>query len=239
MTPRLLLVEDEPSLVRGLADSFRDEGYDVRFVERGDEASSAIREFRPDVLVLDILLPGRSGLDVLRELRASDTSLPVLMLTAKSDVVDRVVGLELGADDYLTKPFAERELLARVRALLRRRNRMTEELDSLDGLDSLILEGIRFDFRSLTATGPDGPLELTTHDILVLKVLAERRGEVVPRIDIVEEVCGLDSDAVLRTVDNHIVALRRAIGEDPRRPRWLLTVRGEGYRLAPSDADSC
>ncbi len=239
MIPRLLLVEDEPSLVRGLADSFRDEGYDVRFVERGDEASSAIREFHPDVLVLDILLPGRSGLDVLRELRASDTSLPVLMLTAKSDVVDRVVGLELGADDYLSKPFAERELLARVRALLRRRNRMSEELDSLDGLDSVILEGIRFDFRSLTATGPDGPVELTTHDILVLKVLAQRRGEVVARIDIVEEVCGLDSDAVLRTVDNHIVALRRAIGEDPRRPRWLLTVRGEGYRLAPSDGDSC
>ncbi len=205
MIPRLLLVEDEPSLVRGLADSFRDEGYDVRFVERGDEAASAIREFHPDVLVLDILLPGRSGLDVLRELRASDTSLPVLMLTAKSDVVDRVVGLELGADDYLTKPFAERELLARVRALLRRRNRMTGELD---GPDSLILEGIRFDFRSLTATGPDGPLELTTHDILVLKVLAQRRGEVVARIDVVEEVCGLDSDAVLRTVDNHIVALR-------------------------------
>ena len=156
------------------------------------------------------------------------------MLTAKSDVVDRVVGLELGADDYLSKPFAERELLARVRALLRRRNRMSEELDSLD---SVILEGIRFDFRSLTATGPDGPVELTTHDILVLRVLAQRRGEVVARIDVVEEVCGLDSDAVLRTVDNHIVALRRAIGEDPRRPRWLLTVRGEGYRLAPSDGD--
>ena len=231
MTPRLLLVEDEPSLVRGLADSFRDEGYDVRFVERGDEASSAIREFRPDVLVLDILLPGRSGLDVLRELRVADTSLRVLMLTTKSDVVDRVVGLELGADDYLTKPFAERELLARVRALLRRRNRVAE----LDGPDSISLERIRFDFRSLTATGPDGPLELTTHDILVLKVLAQRRGEVVARIDVVEEVCGLDSDALLRTVDNHIVALRRAIGEDPRRPRWLLTVRGEGYRLAPSE----
>ena len=231
MTPRLLLVEDEPSLVRGLADSFRDEGYDVRFVERGDEASSAIREFRPGVLVLDILLPGRSGLDVLRELRVADTSLRVLMLTAKSDVVDRVVGLELGADDYLTKPFAERELLARVRALLRRRNRVAE----LDGPDSISLERIRFDFRSLTATGPDGPLELTTHDILVLKVLAQRRGEVVARIDVVEEVCGLDSDALLRTVDNHIVALRRAIGEDPRRPRWLLTVRGEGYRLAPSE----
>ena len=231
MTPRLLLVEDEPSLVRGLADSFRDEGYDVRFVERGDEASSAIREFRPDVLVLDILLPGRSGLDVLRELRVADTSLRVLMLTTKSDVVDRVVGLELGADDYLTKPFAERELLARVRALLRRRNRVAE----LDGPDSISLERIRFDFRSLTATGPDGPLELATHDILVLKVLAQRRGEVVARIDVVEEVCGLDSDALLRTVDNHIVALRRAIGEDPRRPRWLLTVRGEGYRLAPSE----
>jgi DNA-binding response OmpR family regulator len=227
--PVLLLVEDEPALARGLADSFRDEGLDVQVVMRGDQALAAIREHRPQLVVLDILLPGRSGLDVLRDLRAAGHRVPVLMLTAKGDIVDRVVGLELGADDYLPKPFAERELLARVRALLRRAETQPT------ACSVITIGGVRFDFGALTATGPQGHLDLTPHDILVLKVLAERRGEVVPRIEIIEEVCGLDSDATLRTIDNHVVALRRAIRDDPRRPRWLKTVKGEGYRLARED----
>jgi len=227
MKPALLLVEDDPALARGLADNFRDEGYDVHHVTRGDEAVAAAREHRPQVVVLDVLLPGRSGLEVLKDLRSAGNRVPVLMLTAKGDVVDRVVGLEMGADDYLPKPFAVRELLARVRALLRR-----AEAQPRTG-HTITIRGISFDFRSLTATGRRGRLDLTPHDILVLKVLAERRGEVVPRIDIIEEVCGLDSEATLRTVDNHVVALRRAMGDDPRRPRWLQTVKGSGYRLAP------
>jgi DNA-binding response OmpR family regulator len=233
MRQRLLLVEDEPTLARGLLDSFRDEGFEAHLVARGDQAVSAVRELRPDALVLDVLLPGRSGLDVLRDLRAAGDSVPVLMLTAKGDVVDRVVGLELGADDYLAKPFAVRELLARVRALLRRATtspRMREP-------DAVTCGAVRFDFRAMTAAGPAGLLDLTPHDILVLKVLATRRGEVVARADIVEEVCGLESEATLRKIDNHIVALRRAMGDDPRRPRWIQTVRGEGYRLARPDCD--
>ena len=222
---RLLLVEDEPALARGLADNFRDEGYEVRVEARGDQALAAVRDARPDLVVLDIMLPGRSGLDVLRDLRSAGDRVPVLMLTAKSDVVDRVVGLELGADDYLPKPFAVRELLARVRALLRR-------AAPRQAPDELTLGDVRFDFRALTATGGQAA-ELTTHDILVMKVLATHRGELVRRIDIVEEVCGLDSEATLRTVDNHVMALRRALGDDPRRPRFLHTVRGEGYRLTP------
>jgi DNA-binding response OmpR family regulator len=234
MNYRLLLVEDEAALARGIADNFREEGYDVRIVDHGDEALAAVATFRPDLLVLDVMLPGRSGLDILRDLRAKDARLPVLMLTAKGEVVDRVVGLELGADDYLAKPFALRELLARVRALLRRGGDRGIQ-DRSQSADELVLEGVRFDFRGLTASGVRGSVELTCHDIRVLKVLADRRGEVVRRIDIVEEVCGLDSESTLRTVDNHVVALRQAIGDDPRRPRWLQTVRGEGYRLAPPD----
>jgi len=222
---RLLLVEDEPALARGLADNFREEGYDCRVEARGDRALAAVRDMRPDLVVLDVMLPGRSGLDVLRDLRSAGDTVPVLMLTAKGDVVDRVVGLELGADDYLPKPFAVRELLARVRALLRR-------AAPRQAPDELTLGAARFDFRALTATGGQAA-ELTTHDILVMKVLATHRGELVRRIDVVEEVCGLDSQATLRTVDNHVMALRRAIGDDPRRPRFLHTVRGEGYRLTP------
>ena len=230
MSSRLLLVEDEAGLARGLVDNFRAEGYDVRHVARGDQAAAAVREYRPDVLVLDVLLPGRSGLDVLSDLRRQGDRVPVLMLTARGEVVDRVVGLELGADDYLAKPFALRELVARVRALLRRSTGAAPV-----SVAALELGGVHFDFLALTAESRRGPVELTAHDILVLKVLAERRGEIVPRIDIVEEVSGLDSEATLRKVDNHVVALRRAIGDDPRRPRFIHTVRGSGYRLARAD----
>jgi len=231
MTDTVLLVEDEPALARGLVDNFRDAGYEVRLVRRGDAAVAAVRDLKPDMVVLDIMLPGRSGLDVLRDLRDAGIPVPVLMLTAKGDIVDRVFGLELGADDYVPKPFAVHELLARVRALLRRARR-----EARPAPDTLVLGGVRFDFRALTARGPTGDPGLTTHDVLVLKVLAARRGEVVSRLDIIEEVCGLDSDATLRTVDNHIVALRRAIGDDPKRPRFLHTVRGEGYRLSLPEA---
>jgi DNA-binding response OmpR family regulator len=231
MTDTVLLVEDEPALARGLVDNFRDAGYEVRLVRRGDAAVAAVRDLKPDMVVLDIMLPGRSGLDVLRDLRDAGIPVPVLMLTAKGDIVDRVFGLELGADDYVPKPFAVHELLARVRALLRRARRETRPAP-----ETLALGGVRFDFRGLTARGPMGDPGLTTHDVLVLKVLATRRGEVVSRLDIIEEVCGLDSEATLRTVDNHIVALRRAIGDDPKRPRFLHTVRGEGYRLSLPEA---
>jgi DNA-binding response OmpR family regulator len=220
---RVLLVEDEPGLARAVTDNLRGEGYDAELVTRGDEAVDAALRDKPDLLILDVMLPGCSGFDVVRELRDRGERVPVLLLTARGDVTDRVRGLELGADDYLPKPFAMAELLARVRALLRR-------ADSAPAGHHLVLGAVRFDFRALSSSGGQGPA-LSTHDLLVLKVLADRRGEVVSRLDIVEEVCGLQSEATLRTVDNHIVALRRALGDDPRRPRWLHTIRGEGYRL--------
>src|SRR5262247_982161 len=159
MSDRLLLIEDDPTLARGLSDNFHDEGYDVRVVSHGDEALKGVAAFRPDLVVLDIMLPGRSGLDILRDLRTKGETVPVLMLTARGEVVDRVVGLELGADDYLAKPFALRELLARVHALLRR-GAVQASVDKSRCADELVLGEVRFDFRSFTAVRAHGGVGL-------------------------------------------------------------------------------
>ena len=227
MSVQVLLVEDEPSIARGLIDNLVAEGLSVRHVARGDEALAAIAAEKPSLVILDLLLPGKPGLEILKELRRAGNQVPVLVLTAKGDVVDRVIGLELGADDYLGKPFAIRELLARAKALLRR-GALRESAPRV-----LQLGAAKVDFEARSAHGPGGErADLTEHDLLVLEVLVDRRGEVVSRLDIVEEVCGLDSAATLRTVDNHVVALRRALEADPREPRWIHTVRGLGYRLS-------
>ena len=233
MASRVLVVEDEPDIRDLLAFHLERGGYQVTRAATGPEALRQLRAAPPDLVILDLMLPEMDGLEVCRRLRAepATAALPVIMLTAKGDEVDRVVGLELGADDYLAKPFALRELLARVRALMRRAQGTAPEPDEVT------VGAVRFDLRGMTARGPEGTLELTPHDILVLKVLALRRGEVVPRADIVEEVCGLESEATLRKVDNHVMALRRVLGDDPRRPRWIHTVRGHGYRLARADGD--
>jgi len=220
---RILVVEDEKRIADFLCRGLQGAGYAVDAATDGATALEFIQSADYDLLVLDIMLPDIDGLEVLSRVRARKVGAPVLILSARGTLEDRVKGLEQGADDYLVKPFAFVELLARVRALLRRASPRRAP-------GELLVGGVRFDFSALTATGGEAA-GLTTHDILVMKVLAERPGELVRRIDIVEEVCGLDSEATLRTVDNHVVALRRAIGDDPRRPRHLHTVRGEGYRL--------
>lgn len=228
MSATLLLVEDDLALARGLVDALEADGWTVVTVTRGDRAEAEIERLAPDLVVLDVALPLRSGLDILRSLRERDRATPVLMLTARSEVADRVLGLELGADDYLGKPFALAELRARIRALLRR----VETRSRGSGPDVLELGGITFDFPALAARRPDGePVDLTVRDVRVMKMLVDARGAAVDRLDMVEELCGMDSTATARTVDNHVVALRRELGESPRRPRWIRTVRGVGYRL--------
>lgn len=217
----MLVVEDEAALACGLVDNLTAEGLDVVHVTRGDVALRRMSEESFAVVVLDLGLPGLPGLDVLKQMRARGASTPVLILSAKGDVADRVVGLELGADDYLAKPFALTELLARTRALLRRTAAGTQAPGRIE------VGRVSFDFMSLSASDAT----LTLRDVLVMKVLAARRGEVVSRADIVEEACGLDSEVTLRSVDNHVVSLRRALGDDPRRPRFIRSVRGLGYVL--------
>jgi DNA-binding response OmpR family regulator len=221
MKGRVLVAEDEPALASGLVVNLSAEGLDVLHVARGDQALKAIADEPFALIVLDLCLPGVPGLEVLKDLRGRGCSTPVLILSARGDVVDRVVGLELGADDYLGKPFALAELIARTRALLRRGSA------GAHGPGRITVAGVTFDFLALTASDPG----LTLRDVLVMKVLAARRGEVVSRPDIVEEACGLDSDVTLRSVDNHVVALRRSLRDDPRRPRFIRSVRGQGYRL--------
>jgi DNA-binding response OmpR family regulator len=219
---RILVVDDDGHIREVVRFALQQGGFQVVEARDGAEAWAAFEAGGVDLVVLDIIMPEADGLEICRRIRAR-SRVPILFLSSRDEELDRVLGLELGADDYLPKRFAVRELLARVRALLRRAAKEPP-------LEELTIGRVRFDFRALAASGGRAA-SLTTHDILVMRVLAARRGELVRRIDIVEEVCGLDSEATLRTVDNHVMALRRALGDDPRRPRFLHTVRGEGYRL--------
>jgi two-component system, OmpR family, phosphate regulon response regulator OmpR len=222
---RLLLVEDEPALARGLADNFRAEGYEVRQVARGDDAAAAVSAFRPDVLLLDIALPGRSGLDVLRELRQAGERVPVLMLTARGEALDRIVGLEIGADDYLPKPFEPRELLARLKALLRRANRRA--------LPSVLRFGrleIDRDARSVRLDGVERSITSLQFDLLV--TLAESAGRVLSREALMDLMKGQKLEAFDRSIDVHVSRIRAAIEDDVKKPRRIITVRGAGYVFA-------
>jgi two-component system response regulator RstA len=224
--PKLLIVEDEPALARGLSDNFRDEGYEVTVESRGDRAVAVARDLRPDLVVLDVMLPGRSGLDVLRTLRGAGSTVPILMLTAKGEVVDRVVGLELGADDYLPKPFSPRELLARIQAQVRRARGQAGPPTR-----RLVVGDLELDTGALRATLAGRELDLTAYEFHLLRVLAERAGRVLSRERLLELVRGSAEEAFDRSIDVHVSRLRAKLGDDPKRPRLLKTVRGAGYQL--------
>ena len=222
---RILVVEDDPAIVRGLTDNLRFEGHDVAAVGDGYSAYKRMREQPPlDLVLLDVMLPAMSGFDVCRRARAEGVQTPIIMLTARGEESDRVLGLDVGADDYVTKPFAIRELLARVRAVLRRANPVSGALDSLRA------GGLAIDFRSYEAKRDGEPLALTRKEFGVLRYLASRAGDVVRRDELLEQVWGYDSDVTTRTVDNHVASLRQKLEADPRAPAHLLTVHGVGYK---------
>ena len=224
---RILVVEDEPAILRGLADNLRREQHEVFTAEDGDEGYRLVNEKRPDLVILDLMLPKLSGYEVCRKMRAEGMTMPILILTARGDEMDRVLGLDLGADDYIVKPFSVRELLARVRAHLRR-------VQPVRGAPDQIRVGeVTVDFRSYEARRAGQPLEMTRREFQALRLLVSRPGEVVTREEILEQVWGLHVYPTTRTVDNHIAALRAKLEPDPARPRHLLTVRGVGYKWAP------
>ncbi len=221
---RILVIEDDPAILRGLADNLACESHEVLTAPDGETGYSLAQRRSPDLIVLDLMLPRMSGYEVCRKLRSNGMATPILMLTARSDEADRVVGLDLGADDYMTKPFSVRELLARVRAVLRR----TQAQGALPA--ELQFGDVMVDFRRYEASKGGRPLELTRKEFGLLRMLAGKAGEVVTRDDLLNEVWGYDATPTTRTVDNHVASLRAKLEENAADPRHLLTVHGVGYK---------
>jgi DNA-binding response OmpR family regulator len=223
----VLAVEDDPAILRGLSDNLRFEGYEVITASDGETGYKLQAERRPDLILLDLMLPRMSGLEFCRKLRAEGIHTPILMLTARSEEPDRVLGLDLGADDYVTKPFSVRELMARVRALLRRSQPQGELPDELSFGD------VTIDFRRYEARRRGTALEMTRKEFAILRFLASRSGEVVSREDLLNEVWGYESYPTSRTVDNHVAGLRAKLERDSSQPEHIKTVHGVGYKFVP------
>jgi two-component system response regulator RegX3 len=225
--PKLLLVEDEPAIAEGLTVSLEAEGFQVTWVADGSEALATFARVRPDLVLLDLMLPGLSGTEVCRRLRR-DSQVPIIMLTARDAEVDRVVGLELGADDYVTKPFSSRELVARIRAVLRRANHVGELGDETPAEAC----GVRVDRARHEVRVDGGLVELPPKEFDLLAYLVESAGRVLTRQQLIDEVWGTDYVGDTKTLDVHIRRLRTRVEDQPQDPVRIQTVRGVGYRFA-------
>ena len=226
MPERILVVEDEPAIAEAVEYALEAEGFEVDAVQAGEEALFAVAERPYDVLVLDLMLPGLSGLEVCRRLRAEETPLPILMLTAKDSEVDRVLGLEIGADDYVTKPFSMPELLARIRALLRRRALDSREVGAKLHVGDLEIDLLRHEARV------DGkPIALTAFELKLIALLASEPGRVFSRREIMRHLWDSSYVGDERACDLHVSNIRRKIERDPSEPERLVTVRSAGYKL--------
>jgi len=228
---RILIADDEPSVRDSVGYALAQEGFDVTGVADGDEAAARVGDGIPyDLLILDIMMPGPSGLDICRDVR-SRSAVPIILLTAKDAEVDKVVGLEVGADDYVTKPFSVRELLGRVRAQLRRR-----ELDRAPLPEAVQVEAgpVAIDLVRHVASVRGAPVNLTRSEFQLLRLLVARPGEVFPRRQIMEELWQSEFDGDERACDVHISNLRQKVERDPQNPELILTVRGVGYKYEPA-----
>jgi two-component system alkaline phosphatase synthesis response regulator PhoP len=222
---KILIVEDEPDMVLGLKDNFEFEGYEVVTAADGMAGLERARTQKPDLVILDVMLPKLSGLEVCKTLRGEGSLTPIIMLTARGQEIDKVVGLELGADDYVTKPFSIRELLARVRAILRRTEGGKKRLQRYHFSD------VELDFEAYRAKKGGAALELSPREFELLRYLIERKGETVSRDKLLEDVWGYESYPSTRTVDTHIAKLRAKIGDSGSDPRYILTIHGTGYKF--------
>jgi DNA-binding response OmpR family regulator len=224
---RILIVEDEAAMAAGLKDNLELEGYSVDHAADGGKGLRLLRENSYDLAILDVMLPTLSGFDILKAARQSGVTTPTIMLTARGEEIDRVLGLELGADDYLTKPFSLRELLARVKAVLRR----SAGTGPQGG--KAVLGRLEVNFATYTATKNGSPVEMTPKEYDILKFLWEHRNQTVSRDALLTNVWGYDEPLSTRTIDNFILRLRQKLEDDPAHPRVILTVHGVGYKLVP------
>ena len=222
---KILVVEDEPNMVAGLRDNFEFEGYEVITARDGVEGLQQALEQSPDLVVLDVMMPRLSGLEVCRQLRAKRPSIPIIMLTARGQEVDKVVGLELGADDYVTKPFSIRELLARVKAILRRTAVIPKDQDQHTFGD------VEVDLYRRRVLRSGKALDVSSTEFELLKYFICHSGEALTRDRLLEEVWGYENYPSTRTVDTHLVRLRQKLEPDPEQPQYFLTVHGTGYRF--------
>lgn len=223
---RILIIEDDPDMSMGLRDNLVFEGYQVLTASDGERGLELAREHEPHCVLLDIMLPGMDGFEVCQRLRADRVRAPIIMLTARGQEIDKVRGLELGADDYVTKPFGVQELLARIRAVLRR----TSDPD-LHREDEVVIGDVQVSFVAGKVTRDGEEFALGYYEGEVLRQLLRAPGQVVDRKQMLKEIWGVENEPMNRSVDNHIVSLRRKLESDPSKPRHILTVHGLGYKL--------
>lgn len=229
--PRILIVEDNPDLAYGLRTGLEIEGYDVQLAENGEIGLERARSWRPDLVMLDLMLPGMDGYRVLKTLRDGGSEVPVLILTARGEEADKVLGFRLGADDYVTKPCGVLELLARVGALLRRSRMSEQRATAGDAIERF--GAVEINPASRTVTKDGALVALSPKEFDLLLALVRRRGAVASRVELLREVWGHRVEVMTRTVDIHIAELRRKLEDDPSQPRHILTVWKAGYRLEP------
>jgi DNA-binding response OmpR family regulator len=225
--PKILIVEDEPSMRMGLQDNLEFEGYETDTAEEGDVGLKKIIENRYDLVLLDVMLPNLSGFDICKTARKKGINTPIILLTAKGEEIDKVLGLELGADDYITKPFSLRELLARIKAVIRRGEGISADKTSND----IFIGKLQVNFTSYTAFEESTPVQLSHKEFEILHFLWKNRNRTVSREDLLTNIWGYDETPTTRTVDNFILKLRQKIEKDYNHPQIIITVHGIGYKL--------
>jgi len=226
MKDRILIIEDEEALVKGLKLNLEDEGFEVDWASDGETGMNKALDSIPDLIILDIMLPKRNGLDICRELRQKKINVPIVMLTAKGEEIDKVVGLEIGADDYMTKPFSIRELLARIKAHLRR-----EKREGKEEFDIYAFGDVEIDFIHFKIKREGKEFDITSLENEILKYFITHKSEVVTRDVLLDKIWGYEKFPTTRTIDNHILKLRKKIEKYPSQPKYIISIYGEGYRF--------
>jgi DNA-binding response OmpR family regulator len=222
---KILIIEDDPAIRTGLTETFTTEGYNVSDAETGTKGFELAGKHDFDLIVLDLILPGKDGIEICKDLRSDGVKTPIIMVTSRKEEIDKILGLEIGADDYVTKPFSIRELLARVKALIRRSTYEPGDIEEV------AFANLKIDFKKQEMLKGENPVRLSATEYRILHYFIDHEGEVISRDKFLDEVWGYDSYPTTRTVDNYILSLRKKIEDDPAKPKHLLTIHKVGYKF--------